>query len=65
MGTFYATVFIMMQNRHKVYSMCRFLQCTSCIAAVIFILNCVEFTLKMLKTLASIGKILSGGGTRS
>ena len=36
---------MMIQNRHEIYSMCRHLQCTSCIAAIAFVLSSVEFTL--------------------
>ena len=32
-------------DRHEIDSMCRHLQCTSCIAAITFVLGSVEFTL--------------------
>ena len=37
---------MMIQNRHEIDSMCRHLQCTSCIAAIPFDLGSVEFTRK-------------------
>ena len=36
---------MMIQHGHKIYSMFRHLQCTSCIAAIAFVLGSVEFTL--------------------
>ena len=37
---------VMIQNKHKIHSMCRHLQCTSCIAAIAFVLDSVEFKRK-------------------
>ena len=45
---------MMIQNRHKMYSMCRHLKCPSCIAAIALLLGSDEFTLSMPNVFASI-----------
>ena len=56
---------MMIQNEHEIYSMCRHLQCTSCIAAIAFVLGSVEFYAVNAKCVCINLQLLSAGGTGS
>ena len=52
---------MMIQNRHEIYSMCRHLQCASCIAAIAFVLGTVEFLRKCQMRLHPFAIVVSMG----